>query len=276
MSLWANGWHSAQQVSTPNIKPKPTQYSSIYFSIFLVFSIPQKFFCPPSFSYCNLSLHPPLSILYLVIISVHTGIISLENESLLKFCILLILYMFWEPLFRAGIGRKMWKGGKALLLGSRPPSTGLLNSTTLIRWISGVRHSKSHIRCNEVLRVCSLYIYNLSSSKVISLLSAKVKRGQSQSSQNISASRIYIQHLTGVRKEEELIIQPPTPTFPSYPRKTSWSYNLPLPPQKLSQESLPNLWFPPLHSCVTGFVDNDSFSSLINIVVHPKIGSYPV
>lgn len=30
----------------------------------------------------------------LVIIPVHTGIISLENESLLKFCILLIFYMF--------------------------------------------------------------------------------------------------------------------------------------------------------------------------------------
>lgn len=30
----------------------------------------------------------------LVIISVHTGIVSFQNEPLLKFCILLILYMF--------------------------------------------------------------------------------------------------------------------------------------------------------------------------------------
>ena len=32
----------------------------------------------------------------------------------------------------------------------------------------------------------------------------------------------------------------------------------------------------PLHSCVTGLVDNDCLPSLVNIMVHAKVGSYPV
>lgn len=32
----------------------------------------------------------------------------------------------------------------------------------------------------------------------------------------------------------------------------------------------------PLHSCVTGLVDNDCLPSLVHIMVHAKVGSYPV
>lgn len=116
--------------------------------IFWAFSIPQKFFSLPSFSYCSLSsLGPPFPILHLVIISVHTGIVSLENESLLKFCILLILYMFWESLLRAEILKEMWKEleKKTILLGKRPPcydSPKFHNSYSENVWSQA---SKSHI-----------------------------------------------------------------------------------------------------------------------------------
>lgn len=76
---------------------------------------------PSQFLLLQSPLVPPLPTLHLVIISVHTGIISLENESLLKFCILLIFYVFWESLFRAEIWKEMWRERrkKAFTLGRR-------------------------------------------------------------------------------------------------------------------------------------------------------------
>ena len=65
-----------------------------------------------------------------------------------------------------------------LLSGSRPPRTVLLNSTTPTQGISEVRDPKSHESLKEILWDCSLYIYNLSSSKIIPVLSLKAKRGQ--------------------------------------------------------------------------------------------------
>lgn len=32
----------------------------------------------------------------------------------------------------------------------------------------------------------------------------------------------------------------------------------------------------PLHSCVTGLVDNDRLPGLVNVMVHAEVGSYPV
>lgn len=32
----------------------------------------------------------------------------------------------------------------------------------------------------------------------------------------------------------------------------------------------------PLHSCVTGLVDNDRLPGLVNVMVHAKVGSYAV
>lgn len=163
----------------------------------------------------------------------------------------------------------MWKQGrkKTLLLGSRPPRTALKFDNSHLGDFWSQASKKSHGGFNEILRVCSLYVYNLSSSKVIPVLSVKVKRGHGP----VFTKHQCLQTLSQrPHKEQELKIQP-------LKLSPSWEETyFPLPPQRLSQESLPNLWFPPLHSCVTGFVDDDSFSSLINIVVHPKIGSYPV
>lgn len=36
------------------------------------------------------------------------------------------------------------------------------------------------------------------------------------------------------------------------------------------------LFSPRLHSCVTGLVDNDCLPSLVNVMVHAEVGSYPV
>lgn len=39
---------------------------------------------------------------------------------------------------------------------------------------------------------------------------------------------------------------------------------------------LPSVPPSPLHSCVTGLVDNDRLPGLVNIMVHAEVGSYPV
>ena len=89
----------------------------------------------------------------------------------------------------------MWKEGKKdSSVRKQTFYTVLLNSTTPTQEISGVRHCESF---NEILKDCSLYIYNLPSSTVTPILSLKVKRARGQSSQNANASRI---HLQGFKK----------------------------------------------------------------------------
>lgn len=96
-TAWAPGVASGfPSTGSPYATPRPTQGHSTRFTVRLFRLAPshKKARNLPVSLTPSLPVRPPPSGPHLVIVSVYTGVISLENESLLEFRILLILYMF--------------------------------------------------------------------------------------------------------------------------------------------------------------------------------------
>lgn len=163
----------------------------------------------------------------------------------------------------------MWKEGKKDSSVRKQTYTVLLNSTTPTQEISEVRHSKSHVK---VLKKSSrTVLYTSIQLTFFHSYSYSITKGEE--SQGPVLTKCQCLYNLSLQKEQKLIL-PTHPLHCSLSRTRNPAPSSPTP--ALSQGSSPSLWSPLLHPCVAGFVDDDSLSSLIYIVVHPKIGSYPV